>query len=233
MNPITRKLATGLKPVAVLVAYEQENGYGGNTYYLESRRIDGRGNMGAGKPVSRSFIHKLADAVSNDFSDTPYGEIPRRMLYADTRRTKEKYVWYSPPGKRYMYFRSDLNIPNGEYFIPGLVWCIENSELELYAFRSKRITGNTQLYTAPFFNVSAGSHKVCLGNAKLDKPGRLTFTNLMEYWEKMFFLSEFSHILHSNPVKGNLVSMTKNSTEGFDLSRLIPCRKLKVKDLFR
>ncbi|GAB6010437.1 PRTRC system protein B, partial [Dysgonomonas reticulitermitis] len=45
-------------------------------------------------------------------------------------------------------------------------------------------------------------------------------------WEKKFWLSEFSHLGgDSNPTKNNLVTVTKNMTDSFDYSELIPFGK--------
>ena len=52
---------------------------------------------------------------------------------------------------------------------------------------------------------------VCLGNAKVEKPVDNSFTTIIDYWEKMFWGSDFSHILGPNPVKGNLAIITKKS----------------------
>ena len=62
------------------------------------------------------------------------------------------------------------------------------------------------LFHAPFFNV--GDH-VCLGSAKMQKPKKQTYKNWMQYWEDMFWKSEFAHILGANPINGNLSIITK------------------------
>ena len=75
--------------------------------------------------------------------------------------------------------------------------------------------------------------KVCLGSAKVDKPYELTFESVMRYWEKMFWASEFAHLLGGNPVKGNLSTITKNCISTgckFPDSELIPVKQ-KLKSL--
>lgn len=54
---------------------------------------------------------------------------------------------------------------------------------------------------------------VCLGNSKVEPPKQSTFNKLICYWEKMFWMSEFSHILDVNPIKGNLATLTKHLIE--------------------
>jgi len=132
-----------------------------------------------------------------------------------------------------LYFANSLNIPNGEYYVPGLVWRVRGESLRMFAYRAKRLSGKTQLYSAPFFNVSSTDGGVCLGNAKLKYPENLSFHNFIKYWEEKFFLSEFSHVLDSNPTKTNLVLVLLNSKEAFDNAELIPVKKLKLKNLLK
>jgi hypothetical protein len=85
------------------------------------------------------------------------------------------------------------------------------------------IYGTTR-HKAPLFNVTG--QKVCLGNAKLSFPDNPTFDNYILYWEKKFWLSEFSHLGgNTNPTKSNLVTVTKNSVKSFDNNELLPFKK--------
>ena len=89
---------------------------------------------------------------------------------------------------------------------------------------------NSPLFLAPFFNVTGSS--VCLGNAALTPPEDMTFSKLLEYWEKRFWLSEFSHLGGSrNPTGSNLVSVTEKARANpFDENELKPMSK-QLKDL--
>jgi PRTRC genetic system protein B len=203
MNKLTKEITRSMHPTAALIAYSSENDYGRKDYYLELRNIGKDGLMGAGKPVSLRFIQSLSENFSVKSATIPHGEIPKGMLYADSR--EEKYLWHRPPCRKYMFFKKDLNIPNGTYCIPGLVWMVKRESLYLFAYTAKRLTVSAQLYSAPFFNVNADSGSVCLGNAKLKKPENLNFLNFLKFWEDKFFLSEFAHLSGSNPTKHNLV----------------------------
>jgi len=231
MNKLTEEITRSMHPAAALIAYQSKNEYGNTEHYLEFRNISDKGMMGAGKPVSLSFIQSLIERFSVKSNSIPHGEIPKELWFADSR--EEKYIWHRPPCKKYMYFKKDLNIPNGTYAIPGLVWMVKRETLYLFAYRSKRLSSDTQLYSAPFFNVRANSGDVCLGNAKLKKPEDLTFLNFLNYWEAKFFLSEFSHLLGNNPTKHNLVLVLKHSTDVFDNEELKPVKKLKFNDLLK
>ena len=230
MNRFTREITRTMQPTAALIAYTCNDGYN-NNYYLECRKIGNDGLMGAANPVSLKFIQSLIENFSESASSIPHGEIPEGMLYADLR--KEKYVWHHPPCKKYLYFKSDLSIPNGKYSLPALVWSIEHNSLSLFAYKTKRLTPNTQLYAAPFFNVNSTDGKVCFGNASLKPSEHLTFQNLIKFWEDKFFLSEFTHILGSNPIKNNLVTVIKNSVNSFDNNELFPIKKLNLKNLLK
>ena len=231
MNKLTKEITRTMKPSAALIAYTCEDLYGQNKYFLELRHIDNDGLMGAGKPVSKNFVKSLVDNFSDHASTVPHGEIPERLLYADSR--KQKYVWHTPPCSKYMYFKSILKIPNGEYCIPGLVWNVNDNSLSMYAYGAKRLTPNTRLFSAPFFNVNPNDGSVCLGNASLKMPETLTFHNFLKFWEDKFFLSEFSHVTSRNPVKNNLVLVVKKSVHSFDNTELLPVKKLKLKELLK
>ena len=230
MNELTREFARMMQPKAALIAYTCNESYHKN-YYLEYRKINNSGLMGAAKPVSHKFVQSLVENFSKNETSFPHGEIPKNMLYADV--CKEKYVWYHPPCQKFMYFNSELNIPNGKYSLPGLVWSIERNNLYIFAYTAKRLTPKAELYHAPFFNVYSSSGNICLGNAKLPPPENLTFNNLLKYWEDKFFLSEFSHITGSNPVKNNLVTVIKKSVNSFDNNELIPYKNKTLNTLLK
>ena len=231
MNRITRQIARMMRPTAALIAYSSEDENWQKDYYLEFRKIGNDGLMEAGKPVSHKFVQSLVKNFTVDSLSAPCGEIPKGLLYVNTR--EEKYVWHTPPCRKYLYFKNSLNIPNGEYCIPGLVWQVKRESLYLFAYRAKRLTSGTQLYSAPFFNVDSKDGSVCLGNANLKLPVKLSFQMFIKHWEDMFFLSEFTHVLRSNPTKTNLVLVTLNSRQAFDNAELLPIKKMKLKNLLK
>ena len=230
MNKLTKELTRIMQPAAALIVYLCEDDYLRRDYFLELRKINKNGLMEAGKPVSMNFIQSLTNSFSvKSISSAPHGVIPEKLLYADIRQ--EKYVWHTPPCRKYMYFRHDLKIPNGEYSLPALVWIVKGESLYIHAYTAKRLTPDTQLFSAPFFNVRPDDGSVCLGNAKLELPENINFHNFIKFWEDKFFLSEFSHILGQNPVRSNLVTVIKNSASSFDNKELLPVKKMKLKNL--
>ena len=225
-NELTNAIHTTLCPRAVLIAYTYA---GDNKYFLEQRSIDARGRMGEGHPVTVEFMNGLVRDYSETYSGTPHGRLPSNLLYADTRKGSERYVWYNPPGKRRMYFVSGLGIENAEYHLPGIIYEAGDTRLDVYAYKEDRPGMETALYAAPLFNVTGSS--VCLGSARIEKPRELTYANLLEYWEKKFWLTEFSHLGgYGNPTKSNLVLVTKAA---IDLKELKPLKNMKLKDILK
>ena len=229
-NELTNAIYATLCPRAVLIAYTYA---GGNKYFLEQRSIDARGRMGEGHPVTVEFMNGLVRDYSETYSGTPHGRLPSNLLYADTRKGSERYIWYNPPGKRRMYFVSGLGIENTEYHLPGIIYEAGDTRLDVYAYKEDRPGMETELYAAPLFNVTGSS--VCLGSARIEKPRELTYANLLEYWEKKFWLTEFSHLGgYGNPTKSNLVLVTKAARDRpFDLKELKPLKNMKLKDILK
>ena len=203
-------LNSKLEATDALVFYKSSLARGGS--YVEHRPIK-KGVMGAGSPLevkTLGKIMKLVDRFAHDTTSmvTLYGVIPENLLYASASLDSYRLVWYRKPEKRMMYFIEELGIPNGEMEVPGLVYSTDGKSLRVFAFKGRK--PKKILYSAPFFNVS---ESVCLGNAKMSKPKDHTYQNWMQYWEDMFWKSEFAHILGSNPVKGNLSLITKDCIE--------------------
>ena len=229
-NKLTKEINDILHPSVALIAYASREG---QSFFIEARDIDEKGKMGEGRPVTVEFMTELVRGYSERHSTTPYGRIPPNLLWCDPRKGSEKYIWYNPPRKRMMFFKEALKIENAEYHLPGIIYVAEDSHLNIYAYKDKQLTEKTELYAAPFFNVTGAS--VCLGSAKIEKPKDLTYDRLLEYWERKFWLTEFSHLGgNGNPTKSNLVLVTKAAKdEPFDLEELKPLRNLTLKDILQ
>ena len=196
------------------------NSMGYSEYYLERRDIvDGK--MTAAVPLTRECLTDIVNTLSSDEKDIIHGSIPANMIYADSRRGFEKYIWFNPPERRKLYFHSSLNIPNGEMLVPGLLYVVIEGTLSIYAFKGRK--PKNKLFRAPFFNTYTNG-SVCLGNAKAKKASELTYASIIQYWEDMFWKSEFVSTLF-NPIEGNLSTLTRQlikSGEKFPESKLLP-----------
>ena len=210
-------------PEMALVVYRNNKT---GSIYIESHKINAEGRMLAGCPLTLKCITELVETFSVEQGTVPQGAVPGNLLFFDTRKGHERYVWYNPPGKRMMYFSRSLNIEDGEYCLPGIIYDTNGENLNVYAFKGKKPEAETKLFKAPLFNVTG--QKVCLGNAKIKFPDNSTFIAFIEYWEKKFWLTEFSHLGGNiNPTKSNLVTVTKGMRESFDCNELIPFEKNK------
>ena len=231
MNELTKQMQQIMHPRAVLVAYECETtDYSTPRSYLELRPVNEKGRMGAGIPVTYEFMNSLVESYTESMSGIPHGRIPGNMLLCDSRKGRERYIWYNPPQKRKMYFQDGLHITDGTFNVPGVIYVVERECMNIHAFKGAIPEERTELYLAPFFNVTGAD--VCLGNSSLKKPQDMDFLEFQEYWEKRFWMSEFSHLgSDRNPTRSNLVSVTEKARENpFDYSELKPSGK-KLKDI--
>ena len=146
MNRLNDILEQQQVPEMALVVYRNNKT---ESVYIESHRINEKGRMLAGRPLTLKCITELVESLSVEQGNTPHGRIPGNMLYCDTRKGHERYVWYSPPGKRMMFFREDLNIKDGEYRLPGILYDTDGENLNIYAFKGKKPEAGSLLYKAP------------------------------------------------------------------------------------
>lgn len=215
--------------MAIIVYNSVRGGDDGSDFYLESHSIDTKGRLLEGVPLTEECISEIASNFSVEQINLPHGAVPENMLYCDIRIGHEKFVWYNPPQKRMMYFVQNLGIENREYCVPGVIYSVESGDLHVYAYKGNKPKLKSILFKPPFFNVTDG--KVCLGSGKLDYPLSPSFLDVMNYWEKRFWLTEFSHLGgSSNPTNNNLVVVTKASVDKFDYKELLPMDK-RVKEL--
>ena len=182
MKDLTQALSEQYRPKAVIVAYESSSRH---SYYLESRMVDGSGNLAEGKPVSRKLIDGMVRTFSTTFAETPHGVLPSSMLYVDDRPGHKTFIWYNPPQKRSMTFVKSLSLKDGVYNVPGIVYVVRGDSLYVYAFKGKRPSERRKLSRYPMFNVY-GDCRVCLGSARVQKPRNYTWEALTKYWETMF-----------------------------------------------
>lgn len=234
MSKVLKYLSDVYQPYAAIIAYKADSeSYSDVGYYLEKRDIR-NGKMGAGKPLTQKMLASLIHSIQTSTAQLDmglYGEMPNNVLYVDTRIDRDRFVWYHGPEERNVYFTESLNIPNGVMKVPGLIYVVEGNRLSMYAFKGKK--PSDKLYHSPFMNTS---ESVCLGNAKVKMPEERTFENVMEYWERMFWNSEFSHLTGENPITGNLAVLTKHlieTGEPFPTDVLTEVKGKKLKDLLK
>ena len=146
MNELTKKMQEIMVPKAALIAYEyRESAYATGKNYLELRPINKAGRMEAGIPVTYEFMNALVESYSDERQNVPHGRLPSNMLWCDTRKGHEKYIWYNPPGKRRMFFKDSLNIKDGVFHLPGVVYIIENERMTIFAYKGRTPEEDTPL----------------------------------------------------------------------------------------
>lgn len=235
MSKLVDILTSRLVPTDALIFYKSTEDVGKDGLLIEHRRIR-NGEMCEGSPVSVSTLGKLLRAVGKESNGSQnyasmHGAIPPGLLYASSDFDTYRLVWYRKPERRYLYFSSNTEMPDGEMMVPGMVYSTDGVRLSVYCFKGRK--PKDVLYNAPFFNVDGGS--VCLGNGKIPKPKVNTFENWMTYWEDLFWKTEFSHILGNNPIRDNLALITKDcilNGKPFPTDVLIRNKK-RLKDLLR
>jgi PRTRC genetic system protein B len=235
MNERTEALLKKYKPVVAIMVYSGDR----NDYYLESHDINDKGQILEGKPLKQETLDGIVDTFFDERQNRVQmgGLIPENVLRFSVL-PGGKYVmsWFRPAEQRQLFFNEKLHIPSGQAWVPAMVYTVSGNDLFVFALReSVRPAETTKLYQAPFHNVSS-SGKVCLGNAKVKKPEKNTYSNIMKYWEDLFWLSEFTHLAGgSNPTKSNLNIIWKRMVEenftAFPVKELVVYDKHTLNDL--
>ncbi len=188
--------------------------------------------MAEGRPVTLEFMNGLVKGYSERHSSTPYGKVPSNLIYCDSRKGRERYVWYNPPGKRMMFFGSDLKIDNAEYNLPGVIYEAGEHGMRIYAYKRYTRQGYDAICRAV---LQRDRLRRMPGLCQFRETERYDLRKLLQYWEKKFWLTEFSHLGgNGNPTRSNLVLVTKAArNRPFDLEELKPLNNLKLKDILK
>ncbi|MBL4675888.1 MAG: PRTRC system protein B [Mucilaginibacter sp.] len=205
---ITETLGSLYEPIKALLIYNNQKDKAG---YVEAYDIatDGHPVNAHRLSVRESIALAKALDTTEEFQRSflkPAGLMPKHVLYINPGR-KGFAIWHTPRQRRHLYFGGGLDIPCGKASVPALVWRANLTNLWVYALNdASEIEANTRLFRAPFFN-TAEDGKVCMGNVNVNLPADCGLEDFMRLWEDYFFNSYFSHLLGSNPVKGNIVQL--------------------------
>ncbi|PTQ91832.1 PRTRC genetic system protein B [Mucilaginibacter yixingensis] len=227
------KLYEPLKALAIYREAESKN------IYVEAFDMDKNGKPINAHPLSIQESISLAKALdtSEEMRSTflePEGLMPHSVLYIN--RSRNAYaVWKTPAQKVRLLFKEGLSIPNGEAWVPPMIWKANRNSLSVFALNTEsNLTENTPLCAAPYFNVY-NDGKVCLGNVSIRLPQHCSLEEFMKQWQVYFFNSFFSHTLTNTAIKGNIVQLWQKligTDAPFPLEKLIPLNKT-IKDLNR
>lgn len=227
-------IETSFDPIMVISVFRAENYEGADHYYLEKRPVLSDGKLGAASPLKEETIRKIATAMAQQLTSTLHidGIISERIVTFSIMAGKERLMWYRKSGVANLYFTSDLGIPDKTYPVPNLLFDFKKgSALMVYAYVDDVLTMDTELYLAPYPNISNGS--VCMGSAAVRWDGALSDKDIIRETEEKFFGSRFSHHTSENSlVKGNYQQFMLSLNGVFPTEKLIKTKK-RLKDVIR
>ena len=206
-NELTRKLRTLLHPRAALIAYARED----NSHYVydNSYFIEVR-------DIDESGIMGEGRPVTAEFMNELVRGYSERHSATPYGRIPSNLLWCDPRkgSEKYIWYNS----PRKRMMFFKEALKIENAE-----------------YHLPGIIYEAGESHLNVYACKDREPTEKTYAKLLEYWERKFWLTEFSHLgAHGNPTKSNLVLVTKAAKDRpFDLEELRPLNNLKLKDILK
>lgn len=232
MNQISKNLIGEFKPTLALVVYEGLR----SKYYIESHPISESGQLLEGRPLLDETIRGMVEIFREDQARQTRigGDIPACLLHYTLRPDGGYSLWWHRPAEqRTLWFKEGLHIPSGPAMVPPMLYVATGNSLSVWALKTDtRPDEKTERFRAPFHNVN-NSGSVCLGSAKVKAPAEKTFQNMIDYWEAMFWQSEFSHLNTSQAVREgenvNLIwsEQVQNPERLFPLDVLLPVSQLK------
>ena len=236
LNNRTETLLQTYKPKMSIVVYSS-----GYDYYLESHTVTEDGKLSEGKPLLQETIQGIVDVFVNEHQNTAKikGLIPDNLLSFELRPGGDyKMVWFRPAEIKFLHFAPQLKLKSAQAWVPAMLYVARNNTLGVFALKSNtRPTDLTKLYRAPFHNVSTDSGSVCLGSANVKKPKQLTYASIQQYWEDLFWLSEFTHLNGVNPVKSKLFNVwkqllaSKTKLKWSDINELVLLENMSLKNI--
>ena len=187
----------GFYPEAAFIVFKRDsNGnYGSkDSYYIESRKINADGRMGAAVPLSIDVISTIAASFTETAKKKLHidGVMDPRVISINLNPGFENLIWLCASGMRVLYFSEDGEI--GKLLpIPNLVFKLSNNgKISVWAVKTRNIKEDTILHPAPFPN-TYGKGDVCMGSAKVEWKRSMSEKDLMAEGELKFFNSYFSH----------------------------------------
>jgi PRTRC genetic system protein B len=158
------------------------------------------------------------------------GLLPARFLYFNADTTCPQALWFMPSCKRMLYFTENLQIPDGEAWLPPMLFAVNGKSLRVLALQENVVpTETTPCYVPPFSNTSKLG--VCQGSAVLRRDKLDTVEGFMSAYEAMYFNSRFSHALTSTDthIKGGNVNALW--TQQIETGRRFPVKRLLPADI--
>ncbi len=168
---------------------------------------DAKGQINAPQPLTLDNITLLANLTKNDaksIQDSYKTDfIPQNLIHfkIDTCFA----IWYTKPQMQAQLFSEALPIENGTYPIPYLLWMLKGDTLSVFALKEEPTSLKTEIYQAPFLNVSSNG-QVCLGSASLKKKKK-DYSEIIKQCEYAFFYRVFTHTNCDKLLKRNITDV--------------------------
>lgn len=176
------------------------------------------------RPITKSLMKKLVySSMYDDNARINIGIIPHFVLHYITRYKISNLVWYRPTMIKKILFDKVTHLESGLFSVPPLIFMVNEESMYVVAYKEKtRPMANTELFMAPFFNVSFNG-RICLGNTPKSKKQNNIYDTIVE-WETYFWGSVFTH-QSSKPIEGNYNLYAKRyvgqTNKSFPMKRLI------------
>ncbi|TKT84893.1 PRTRC system protein B [Dyadobacter frigoris] len=236
MKDITAQLGELYFPKKVLVLYQSSTNP--NVFYIEAYDMDKNGHPVNVHPLSVKESQSLAKTLDMGSQLTrrfltPRGLMPQNILHINPAG-EGCVIWHTPAGQQGLLFSESLGIPNGNAYVPAMLWKASAKNLHVYALKSpKTLSEETALYKAPFFNIHPDG-RVCMGTVAVDVQSQNSLEDFISSWQQYFFGSYFSHLIEGqSPVKGSVVQLWQNQVQNgcyFPVAKLIKTG-LTLKDI--
>ena len=221
------------RPQSAIVAYEIYN-----KVYLQSHQIvkdysTGQYSLGAGVPLTQDVAIHLMSAFLDSFRDNHCNLSYLEEAILAYNPTANVMVWYRKSVKRAFFTKLD----NGEkaqgvVTWPALVFRADDKGLRVFALpNNKRPEPNTELYTAPLWNID-NQGRLCFGTAS--QPDKIA-PEYAKTWEDAVYNTRFTHANGSKPrLKGDFnkvwMSLMKSGKK-FPVSKMCKEERLTLTHL--
>lgn len=234
MENYIRQLGRLYVPEHALLIYKSDDGsHSGSDVYVEAYDFNKKGQPVNAHPLSLKESRALATALdtSEELSRSylkAKALLPKEVLYINPE--KEGYViWHTPSRKISILFADCLEIPNGQAYVPALLWKASKERLHIYALKAVNdLTEEAPLFHAPFFNIYENGN-VCMGTVDINISNESFLEDFIGQWQEYFFNSYFSHLIQDfNPLTCGITELWRSLV---NTNKKFPVSKMKRSDL--
>jgi len=127
----------------------------GNDYHIERAKVDGKGRIMDYKPLGIAAARKIGRALAgqND-SKVGFSGNMTKVLLIHLEGDNMTAVWHRPPQKWKFHYTKDMDIPDGERWMPGLLFHVLMGNIYIWAYKEDEWDDRqTKVYYAPIHNI--------------------------------------------------------------------------------